>query len=305
MKKLLVGTALGLGVVAGCLALYLNSELQRFEITPVTDDLTMISGDFGGNVAVLRTGAGAVVVDTMTFALQGERIREMAEELTGEEVVAIINTHYHLDHAHGNPGFKSGTRVVATQRTLEHLQRTDAEYFSGAAAQFLPGETFATEHTLHIGEKTLQLLHPGSGHTDGDLVVLFVEDRALHSGDLFFNRHYPNIDLEAGGSIVAWGDTLEPLFELPYEQIIPGHGELSDKAGLRQFQEFIRELAEVGAYAASINGSLKDTQVNGRLTTDAGYEPVSFGPMILLDREFVLQRTWEEATGNFEPYDVH
>jgi cyclase len=305
MKKIIIGTALGLAVIAGSLALYLNNELQQFEVTPVTDDLFMISGDFGGNVGVLRTGAGAVVVDTMTFALQGERIRELAQELTGEEVVAIINTHYHLDHTHGNPGFKPGTRVVATQRTLAHLQRTDADYFSGGAAQFLPGETFTGEHTLRIGEKTMRLIHPGSGHTDGDLVVLFVEDQALHSGDLFFNRHYPNIDLEAGGSVVAWGESLEPLFELPYQQIIPGHGELSDKAGLRQFQEFIRELAEVGAYAASINGSLKDTQVNGRLTTDAGYEPVSFGPMILLDREFVLRRTWEEATGNFERYDVH
>jgi glyoxylase-like metal-dependent hydrolase (beta-lactamase superfamily II) len=301
MKKIVL--IIGLVVLLGAAyVIYQFRGIQQFEVTELTPDLYMISGDFGGNVAALRTGAGSVVVDTMTFTVQGERIRELAEDLTGEPVVMIINSHYHLDHTHGNPGFEVGTRVVSTTRTLEHLRELDADHFSGAAADLLPGETFDGEHRLEIGDKTLQLLHPGRGHTDGDLVVLFVEDRALHTGDLFFNRHYPNIDLEAGGSIAAWGDTLETLFALPFEQVIPGHGAVSDPAGLRQFQVFVRELAEVGLYAASINGSLTDTLVNGQLTSDAGYQPVTFGPVTILDREFVIQRSWEEATGNFQPY---
>jgi len=43
--------------------------------------------------------------------------------------------------------------------------------------------------------------------------------------------------------------------------------------------------------------------VNGRLTEDAGYEAISFGPLLSLDRKFVLTRTWEEATGNFALYE--
>jgi hypothetical protein len=40
--------------------------------------------------------------------------------------VAPVNTHHHLDHTHGNPGFPIGTKVVSTDRTLDHLRRLDA-----------------------------------------------------------------------------------------------------------------------------------------------------------------------------------
>lgn len=303
MKKIIVALVLVLLVAGAGFTLYLRADMQKFEVTQITPDLHMISSEWGGNVGVLKTGEGTVIVDTMTFSFMGKVIRELAEEITGEPVVMIINSHYHLDHSHGNPAFAPGTRVVATERTLHHLQQLDADYFSGDAAQFLPGETFVTDQTLQVGNKTLWLIHPGLGHTDGDLVVLFVEDRTLHTGDLFFNKHYPNIDLEAGGSILTWGDTLEGLFGLPYEQVIPGHGPLTNGKGMRQFQVFIRELAELGAYAASINGSLEDTLVNGRLAADAGYEAITFGPLMNLNREFVIRRAWEEATGNFELYE--
>ena len=300
MKKIVLAVILVIALGVAAYGIYLARAIQRFEVSQLTPDLHMISGDFGGNVGVLKTGAGTVIVDTMTFTMQGERIRELAEEITGEPVVMIINSHYHQDHTHGNPGFEPGTRVVSTARTLQHLQELDADHFSGVAAALLPSETFQFAQQLKVGDKTLQLLHPGRGHTDGDLVVLFVEDRALHAGDLFFNKRYPNIDLEAGGSITAWGDTLDKLFALPFEQVIPGHGPVSNAAGLRQFQVFVRELAAVGTYAASINGSLRDTLVNGRLTSDAGYAPVTFGPITILDRDFVMQRSWEEATGSFQ-----
>jgi cyclase len=303
VKKVILVAALVLAVIASGLTLYMRGAMRELEVSQLTPDLYMLNNQFGGNIGVLKTGAGAVVVDTLTFGLQGEAVRELAEELTGEKVVMVINSHYHIDHTHGNPAFDPATRVVATERTLHHLQQLDEEYFSGEASQLLPKETFEGERELRLGNNTLRLLHPGRGHTDGDLVVLFVEDRVLHTGDLFFNRHYPNIDLEAGGSVVAWGDTLDPLFALPFEQVIPGHGAVSDAAGMRQFQQFIRELAALGSYAASIDGSLADTLVNGRLTSDAGYAPISFGPLFALNREFVIRRSWEEATDNFELYE--
>ncbi len=302
MKKIVLVIVLVILVSAGAGGLLLRNELSKFEVTQITPDLHMISGDFGGNVAVLKTGEGAVVVDTMTFTMQGKIIRKMAEEMTGEPVVAVINSHYHLDHSHGNPAFDSDTRFIATERSLHHMQQLAAGHFSGDAAESLPNETFRLEHEISVGDKTMVLIHPGRGHTDGDLVVLFVEDRVLHAGDLFFNKHYPNIDLEAGGSIIEWDHTLERLFDLPFEKIIPGHGSITNADGMRQFQAFIRELAEVGRYAHSINGSLDDTIVNGQLTADKDYAPITFGPLMSLDRSFVMQRAWEEATGNFELY---
>ncbi len=304
MRTSIVLAGAALVALAGAFAAsWFRDAATALQVREITPDLHLLSNDFGGNVAVLRTGVGSVVVDTMTFGLQGEVIQRLALELTGEPVTTIINSHYHLDHTHGNPAFPAGTRVLATERSLHHLRQRDAGTFSDAAARLLPNETIAGERELALGDKTLRLLHPGRGHTDGDLVVLFVEDRALHAGDLFFNRLYPNIDLEAGGSVVAWGDTLDRLLALPFDHVIPGHGKLADAEGLRQFQAFIRQLAEVGSYAASIDATLADTLVNARLNEDAGYQPMRIAPLFSLDRDFVIKRAWEEATGNYRLYE--
>ncbi len=290
--------ALVLALLIGGGAIYGYQQVASLEVAKVTEDLHVIYG-LGSNVGVLRTGEGSIVVDTMTFALQGREIRDRAEDLAGP-VRAIVNTHYHLDHTHGNPAFASGLKVVSTARTRAYLDALDAEYWSGAAAGTLPNETFDTEHTLTLGGKTLRLLHLGRGHTDGDLVVHFVEDRVVHTGDLFFNGRYPNIDLEAGGSVQEWSATIDRILELDFDQVIPGHGPVTDAAGLREFQHFMQQLAAVGRNAERSGRSLPETRANAVLDADAGYEVMAIPFVMRLDRDFVIERAWQEATGKFE-----
>ena len=297
--KIVAGILGVLLIIVLGLGAYVYTQVSKLETERVTDDLHVIYG-LGGNVGVLRTGEGAVVVDTMTFKLQGSGIMALAEELTGEPVVMVINTHYHSDHTHGNPAFKPGTRVVATRRTLAHLQATDAAYFEGAE-DLMPNETFEQLRPINIGNKHLTLFHPGRGHTDGDLVVLFEEEHTIHMGDLFFNHHYPNIDLEAGGSIEQWSGSIDTVFaELDFDTVIPGHGRLADAAALRQFQQFIGQLWAVGEQAAENGDSLETTIASDQLTADQGYEEIKLIVPIGLTREFVLKRAWEEANGAFE-----
>lgn len=277
---------------------YVYVELTSLDVERLSDDLYVLRG-LGGNTAVLRTDAGSVIVDTMTFPLQGERIREMARELTGADAVLLINTHYHLDHTHGNPAFEPGTRVLSTERTLSHLKALDADFWSGDAAALLPNETFSDRQVLDIGGKTVELVHPGPGHTDGDLVVVFSDERVVHMGDLFFHRLYPNIDLEAGGSAQSWPATIDRVSALGFDRVIPGHGATTDRAGLAQFREFMVQLGEIGRRAAESGASLEDTLQSDELTTDAGYGEIRMIIPVGLNREFVLQRTWEESTGNF------
>jgi glyoxylase-like metal-dependent hydrolase (beta-lactamase superfamily II) len=296
MRKLNVSLLAAVALLGLALGAWLYVQLRALDVVPVTEDLHMITG-LGGNVGVLKTGVGTVIVDSMTFKLQGEHIRQLAESITGEPLIAVINTHYHSDHTHGNPGFPAGIMVVSTARTLEHLHQLDGEYWQGDAADLLPNQTFVDEETLTFGDKTLHLLHPGRGHTDGDLIVLFVEDAAVHLGDLYFNRRYPNIDLEAGGSVVTWGDTLDAVLALQFTHVIPGHGDLGDRAGVEQFQRFMRQLAAVGNRAAAAGQSKAEMIETAAFTEDAGYQPMEIPFVLGLNRAFVLGRAWEEATG--------
>lgn len=294
MLKFLKWTVIAVAVIALGGGAFVFYQVRSLDVERITDDLHLIKG-LGGNVAVLKTGAGTVVVDTMTFTMQGARIRQLAESLTGEPIAMVINTHYHSDHTHGNPGFAPGIEVVSTERTLQHLHEIDASYWTGDAAALLPSHTFSDDLEIKLGSKTLQLHHPGRGHTDGDLVVVFVEDKTLHTGDLFFNQRYPNIDLEAGGSVAQWGDTLDAVLALPFVHVIPGHGDASDRDGLIQFQRFMRQLAAVGADAKAQRLSLQDTLRTTKLTEDRGYQPMEIPLILGLNRDFVIKRAWEEA----------
>ncbi|MCY4565232.1 MAG: M28 family peptidase [Gammaproteobacteria bacterium] len=289
-----LGSIAGVAVVVG---LFVYRWAGEFETERVTDDLHVIYGNLGGNVAVLRTGEGALIVDTMTFVMHGEAIRDLAEDLTGEKVAVIVNSHWHFDHTHGNPAFDGSERIVSTARTLHHLETLDKDYWHGEAARGLPNETFEHSRTIRMGNKTVHLVWPGRGHTDGDLVALFEEDRTVHMGDLFFNRLYPNIDLESGGSVQRWGRTLDHVLALDFDRVIPGHGPLTDRERLGEFQAFVENLAAVGREAAQQGWSLEETVERGALTADADFEPMGFGPIEGLNREFVIRRAWEEATG--------
>ena len=279
--------------------IYGYRRATELDVVEVTNDVHVIYG-LGGNVGVLSTDRGAVVVDTMTFRAQGTRILEAAERLGGGPVQALVNTHYHLDHTHGNPAFPSGTVILATDRTLAYLKQVDGDYWQDAAAGTLPNQTFRNEHELEVADKTVRLIHPGRGHTDGDLVVLFVEDRVLQTGDLFFNGRYPNIDLEAGGSVREWVATIDRVLELDFDKVIPGHGPVTDREGLRQFQTFMRQLAEVGEQSLRNGWTLEQAEREAKVDADSGYEVLSIPFVMRLDREFVVRRAWEEATGKVQ-----
>jgi len=295
-KKILIVILVLILVFAG----YIYLNLRSLDVETLSDKLHVIRGE-GSNVTVLATDAGAVIVDSMTTHLQGRLIRRKVKEITGLETVLIINTHYHLDHTHGNPSFSPSARVVSTERTLSHLKALDADFWAADAAQLLPSETFENELLLNIGGETLHLLHPGRGHTDGDLVVFIDNEQTAVMGDLLFNNYYPNIDLEAGGSVQEWPATLERVLEEDFNRAIPGHGATTNREGILAFKGFLEQLAQIGQQAARNDTTLEAVLETDQLNADAGYQEITIaGIPIGLNREFVLRRAWQESTGNFD-----
>ena len=274
---------------------YIYYQATKLSWEQVSGDAYVIFG-LGGNVGVLKTALGAVVVDTMTFPIQGKRIRALAEELAGGPVHTVINTHYHRDHTHGNPAFGSANQIIATARTREHLLERDGDAWEGEAANTLPNELVDGSQEIQIGGKSVRLLHPGSGHTDGDLIVLFVEDRVVHMGDLFFNRLYPRIDRPGGGSARAWISSLDRALELDFDRVIPGHGEISDAPGVRAFQGFLSEAVREVESAVAAGRSRAETQAEVQLKSDSGYGPGGLPPIVVLDLSSMIGEVWDEVT---------
>ena len=296
LRRIATGAALALLAIAAITAIWLYQEIVTLDTERVSEDVYALFGQ-GGNVGVLRTETGAIVVDTMRFPLQGRRVRRLVEQLVEVSVETIVNTHYHADHSHGNPGFPAHTPIVATERTRELLLERDADAWSGAFADFLPNRTFPDRYELASGGKTVQLFHFGPAHTGGDLVVLFVEDRVLHAGDLLFTRYYPLVDLDAGGSLPGWVDALNRTLELDFDTVIPGHGEITDRAGLEQFRDFLAELWEQAQRAVREGWSLEEAQQRIELTQARDYRvfQVPLPALHRVGRDDAIAIAWREA----------
>lgn len=293
MARFLKISGLFLAVIIVAVAAWTYENIRSLDVTKVTDDVYMLSG-LGGNVAVLKTDEGAVIVDSMTLPYQGRNIAKKAAELTGQPVIAVINTHYHADHTHGNPGFEGRVRIISNSRTHEHLVNLDGDHWLGDKSQFLPTEFVDDGRTLSFGNKSVRLVSTGPAHTDGDLVVLFVEDRVVHTGDIFFGGFYPKIDIVGGGSVQQWPAALDEVLRLPFDKVIPGHGPISDAAGLVQLRKF---MVELGAYArdAVARGLGRAAAIAGAdFTQDADMTAFGIPLVFRFDRESTVGEAWDE-----------
>jgi cyclase len=214
-----------------------NPAPAKLTVNKVKDDLYEIVGD-GGNVAVYITDEGVILIDDK-FDQDHEGIVDGVKSVTSQPIKYIINTHYHADHSGGNTKFLPTAEIISTAmaRTniVEHKQ-------SNAPAGVSPARiTFTTETAIHLGGKEVRAIYMGRGHTNGDAVIYFPAIRTLHTGDLMAGAS-PLIDYNGGGSVVEWTKTLDNALKLDFDTVIPGHGDVTNKAGLVTYRDNVEKL---------------------------------------------------------------
>lgn len=62
--------------------------------------------------------------------------------------------------------------------------------------------------TLGTGDDRVELFYFGRGHTGGECWVVFPALGVMHTGDMFPNKGAPVLDRNAGGSGLAFSDTI-------------------------------------------------------------------------------------------------
>lgn len=213
----------------------------------------------GGNSMILRTGDGAVLVDTKLPDAANLLHRRVAD-LAGEGPALVVNTHHHGDHVGGNWRFDDAT-ILAHQNVKPRLKATIDDWLRPAELRraksleksrperaeairreasgwtvddFAADETFDREHEIKRGTRTIRLIHVGPAHTDNDVLVFLPEANVLHTGDLVFHRIHPYMDTSAQSNSAGWRDALRKALELTDADtvVIPGHGNITDRGGI-------------------------------------------------------------------------
>jgi glyoxylase-like metal-dependent hydrolase (beta-lactamase superfamily II) len=221
---------------------------------------------------------GVLVVDTRATLAHGREIREQVWRIAPNRPVRwVVDTHEHFDHVLGNAAFDEASVIAheaaAREMTaaVEHVRDQiraqpdidpsspgiTAEVYAGVLASplRLPDVTFSSVTTVDLGGRYVELLHPGRGHTGGDLVVRVPDADAVYAGDLVEESGPPSYGVDCFP--MDWAGTLDIVIGILTDTtvVVPGHGAAVDRAFVEGQREDVVRAAETirALYTAGVS----------------------------------------------------
>ena len=207
-------------------------------------------------VAVIDTGGSKIVGDALLVSIRRH---------TDLPIAFVINTHHHPDHVLGNIAFSNenaafvgharlpGALADRGPHYIDRMQDLLGDSAVGSEV-ILPTLLIEDEQTLDLGGRILHLKAWSTGHTTSDLTVLDEQTGTLFMGDLLFIHRLPVVD----GSLSGWIGHKEVLENIEVQQVVPGHGPVSDdwpSAMTAQF-DYLVELRDAVRAALAANTPL-------------------------------------------------
>jgi glyoxylase-like metal-dependent hydrolase (beta-lactamase superfamily II) len=233
---------------------------------------------FDVNVTLVGGDRGLLVVDTHASDLAARAVVDDVRRLGVGDVVGVVNTHEHFDHTFGNGTFRAAygdlpihAHEVAASRTLSAGERIKGLYDDEPddphrdevqATEIVPADrTFSSAVSLDLGDRAVELVHPGRGHTGGDLVLRVPDADVLLAGDLVEESMARNGVPGFGEDCypLEWPHSLDIVLSLSTSStvVVPGHGAPVDREFVEEQRnaigivaQTIRDLAARGVPAA-------------------------------------------------------
>jgi cyclase len=225
------------------------------------------SGGWGWSNAGLITADGtSLLVDTLyDLHLTREMLDAMAPVLDAHPIDAALNTHANPDHCFGNELLPTATEIYASAASAAEMREVSPERLQSLKtapgrtpefAEFVelafgpfdfegitmrhPSRTFEGEMTLGVGDRTVSFLELGPAHTGGDTIVHVPDAGVVFTGDLLFIDGTPLV----WASLSNWIVACDRIIELNAAVLVPGHGPVTDAAGVRDVQRYLRYIRD-------------------------------------------------------------
>jgi glyoxylase-like metal-dependent hydrolase (beta-lactamase superfamily II) len=224
------------------------------------------SGTWGySNAGLIIDGGEALLVDTLFDERLTAEMLSVMREATGfgaGEISQLVNTHANGDHTFGNR-LLTRARIIASAAT-DHEMREDAPPemlasvmsqtgkmgqlgayldeifgafdFAGVKLRVADEHFDGAEKRLRVGGKDVDLIVVGPAHTGGDTLVHVPQDRILYTGDILFIDGTP---ISWSGPVRNWIAACDRILNMDVDIIVPGHGPVTDKKGVRANREYL------------------------------------------------------------------
>jgi glyoxylase-like metal-dependent hydrolase (beta-lactamase superfamily II) len=247
------GAAIAAALVQQPLAAQMRQPLLTEDTVKISDHVWAIMGF--PNVAIIVGDRATLVVDTGLGPRNGATVARAAAKLSQSSKLFLTTTHYHPEHAGGEPGFPAGTiliRNTVQQREMEQhgveildrfrkMSAQNAELLKDVTSLRTPDILFQDEAKLDLGGVTVRLLWLGEGHTKGDELTFVEPDGTLVSGDIVQNKVVPGI-ADNGGTSSSWIAVLDKLAALNVRHVLPDHSAPGDGSLITAERNFLSDV---------------------------------------------------------------
>lgn len=244
-------------------------------------------GGWGWSNAGLVVGDGtSLLIDTLfDLRLTQNMLDAMAPVVVAAPIDTVVNTHANGDHCYGNQLVK-GAEIIASTATAHEMTEVPpsmlaalnnapgevGDLFRHFFGEFefegielaLPTRTFDGRFECEVGGRVVELVEVGPAHTQGDTLVFVPDAKAVFTGDILFIGGTPVVWV---GPLDNWIAACDLICASDVDHIIPGHGPLTDKAGvvaIRDYLQFVNNEA-TGRFESGMDAwdAARDIALNG------------------------------------------
>lgn len=233
-----------LSLIGNAFGQALDFSKVQIETVKLAPDFYVLNGQ-GGAIGVLTGPDGVLMVDSQ-FAPLTEKIVAAIKQVSNQPIRFLINTHVHGDHTGGNENLaKMGVIIFAREELRNRLMHpapaANGKVPPSAPAAALPVVTYSGPITFHFDGEDVHAIPIIKAHTDGDTLVQFPGANVIMIGDYVRTLGYPNIDRANGGSLKGMLEGIDVAIKLCNAQtkVVPGHGQITDRAGLIAHRDMI------------------------------------------------------------------
>ncbi len=215
------------------------------------------------NAGILVSDGQVAVIDTAATESRARALRAAIASVTDVTPRTVVNTHFHGDHSFGNCVFAADAVIVAHEAARTEmavaglgLQGLWPGVEWGEVSLALPSLTYRDRLTLHVGDLTAELVHPGPAHTVTDTVVWIPERSVLFVGDIAMNGATPFCLM---GSVEGSLRAIDRLRAYGARTVVTGHGPVCGPEVFDTTEAYLRWIGQLTA--AGVEAGLSPLEV--------------------------------------------
>jgi glyoxylase-like metal-dependent hydrolase (beta-lactamase superfamily II) len=213
---------------------------QPVRLLNIVGNLYEVLDGRGARGGVFIGQNGILVIDSKHDENSARQTIDEIIKLSDKPIKYLVNTHSDGDHVTGNQFFPSTTTIVSHENCRKEffVQKSNdspSDWNNPDLLPFVPSITFHDKIEFYLGTQRVELWYFGIGHTTGDAVVYFPDEKVAFIGDQVFVGRAQLIHSYKVGNSFEHVKTLNKMLEtLEAEKFYSGHSDPLSREGIQK-----------------------------------------------------------------------